>query len=53
MQEPLEAKFTAIVANLMPLKAKIAATDYLIDLIVDRLYGLTDEEIALVEGTSS
>ena len=29
---------------------RIAATDRLIDLIVYRLYGLTDEEIAVVEG---
>jgi len=37
-------------AKLIPLKAKIAATDRLIDLSVYRLYGLTEEEIALVEG---
>ena len=40
-------------AKLTPLKAKIAATDRLIDLIVYRLYGLTEEEIAIVEGTVS
>ena len=34
----------------MPLKAKIAATDRLIDQIVYRLYGLTDKEIQVVEG---
>ena len=32
-----------------PLKQRIAATDRLIDQIVYRLYGLTDEEIAIVE----
>jgi hypothetical protein len=33
-------------------KARIAATDRLIDLIVYRLYGLTPEEVAIVEGRS-
>jgi hypothetical protein len=32
------------------LLARIAATDRLIDRIVYRLYGLTEEEIAVVEG---
>jgi hypothetical protein len=32
--------------------ASLAATDHLIDRIVYRLYGLTEEEIALVEGGS-
>ncbi len=32
------------------LKERIAATDRLIDAVVYRLYGLTDEEIAIVEG---
>lgn len=30
--------------------ARLAATDRLIDLIVYRLYGLTAEEVAIVEG---
>ncbi len=38
--------------KLEPLKAKIEATDNLIDEIVFRLYGLTDEEINLVKGQS-
>jgi type II restriction/modification system DNA methylase subunit YeeA len=33
-----------------PLKEKIRATDNLIDQIVYKLYGLTDEEIKVVEG---
>ena len=33
--------------------ARIAATGRLIDLIVYRLYGLTEEEIAVVEGSAS
>jgi len=35
----------------LPLKARLAATDRLIDLIVYRLYGLTEEEVATVEGS--
>jgi len=35
------------------LDARIAATDLLIDQIVYRLYGLTPEEIAVVEGKSN
>jgi hypothetical protein len=33
-----------------PLVARIAATDRLIDEVVYRLYGLTEEEIKVVEG---
>jgi hypothetical protein len=40
------------VGKLRPLLARIAATDRLIDLIVYRLYGLTEEEVAVVEGKS-
>jgi len=40
----------ASVGKLRPLLARIAATDRLIDLIVYRLYGLTEEEVAVVEG---
>ena len=32
------------------LVARIEATDWLIDQIVYKLYGLTEEEIAIVEG---
>ena len=38
--------------TLRPLLKDIAATDRLIDRIVYQLYGLTDEEIAVVEGQS-
>ena len=34
---------------LTPLKARIKATDTLIDEIVYRLYGLTEEEIKIIE----
>jgi hypothetical protein len=50
VQEAIEAEFNKSMAKLEPLKAKIAATDRLIDLIVYRLYGLTEDEIQTVEG---
>jgi hypothetical protein len=34
---------------LLPIKKKLAATDWLIDQLVYRLYGLTEEEIRIVE----
>jgi len=34
---------------LLPIKQRLAETDWLIDQIVYRLYGLTDEEFAIVE----
>ena len=37
---------------LLPIKEQLQRTDDLIDQIVYRLYGLTDEEIAVVEGKS-
>jgi len=51
-QELLEKHFAKSMTVLEPLKEKIKATDNLIDQIVYKLYGLTDEEIAVVEGTS-
>ena len=38
-------------AVLRPLLRRVARTDRLIDFIVYRLYGLTEEEVAVVEGT--
>lgn len=49
-QELLEQHFTKSMTALVPAKAKINATDELIDEIVHRLYGLTKEEIATVKG---
>lgn len=50
VQEAIEREFNASMAKLTPLKARLAATDRLIDLIVYRLYGLTEEsERPLVE----
>jgi len=37
-------------AVLLPIKRQLAHTDALIDQVVYRLYGLTEEEIAIVEG---
>ena len=49
-QESLEREFTASLASLTPLLTRIQGTDALIDQVVYQLYGLTDEEIAVVEG---
>jgi hypothetical protein len=49
-QELLENQFSKSMTVLQPLKDKIKATDELIDQIVYKLYGLTDEEIEIVEG---
>ncbi|MBI4848949.1 MAG: hypothetical protein HY808_10305 [Nitrospirae bacterium] len=51
-QELLEKHFTISMSRLEPLKKRIAETDNLIDEIVFRLYGLTDEEIKIVKGGS-
>lgn len=48
-QERLEGEFNTSVGRLKPLMGKIQKTDELIDQIVSPLYGLTDEEIAIVE----
>jgi hypothetical protein len=36
-------------ATLLPIKRELARTDALIDKVVYRLYGLTDDEIELIE----
>ncbi|MBI3879245.1 MAG: Eco57I restriction-modification methylase domain-containing protein [Verrucomicrobia bacterium] len=55
LDEPTELKirsrFEKTRAAILPLEAQIAFTDRLIDQIVYRLYGLTDEEIKTVENT--
>ncbi len=50
--EGLEKTFNKSISILEPLKARIKATDNLIDKIVYRLYGLTEEEIKIVEGSN-
>ena len=48
--EALRAEFEGSVGKLLPLLERIEKTDELIDAIVYRLYGLTEEEIRIVEG---
>jgi hypothetical protein len=48
--EAIQGEYDRSVAKLEPLLQRIASTDRLIDLIVYRLYGLTEEEVAIVEG---
>ncbi len=50
IREAVAQEFSAAVDILSPLKARIKATDNLIDQIVYKLYGLSDDEIAIVEG---
>ena len=51
-QESLEHEFNASLAKLKPLLTRIQQTDALIDEVVYQLYGLTDEEIAVVAGSA-
>lgn len=51
-QELLEEQFNKSMSMIGPVKAKICATDELIDEIVYRLYGLSEEEIKIVKGGS-
>ena len=53
IQERLEREYQESLSRLLPLKARLAATDCLIDRIVYQLYGLTEEEVAIVEGPST
>lgn len=46
----LRAVYTASLECILPLKEQLARTDQLIDQIIYRLYGLTFDEIAVVEG---
>jgi type I restriction-modification system DNA methylase subunit len=48
--EVLKEAFQKSMAKLLPLKNQIAISDRLIDLVVYRIYGLTEEEIRIVEG---
>ena len=52
-QESLEREFTNSLATLNPLLTRIQQTDALIDQVVYQLYGLTDQEIDVVEGKVS
>ena len=48
-QDKLFSEFDKSIHKLTPLKHKIEMTDHLIDQIVYKLYGLTEEEIKIVE----
>ncbi|HEC95497.1 MAG TPA: hypothetical protein ENI50_00550, partial [Euryarchaeota archaeon] len=48
-QEKVRAEFESSVLKLKPIIARIEKTDWLIDQVVYKLYGLTDEEIKIVE----
>ncbi len=45
----IQARYNAALAQALPLKETLARTDALIDRIVYKLYGLSEEEIAVVE----
>jgi hypothetical protein len=49
-QETIRSEFDSSIAKLVPLLEHIELTDKLIDEIVYKLYGLTENEIAIVEG---
>lgn len=49
-QQTLEKEYQASLDTLLPLKMQLMRCDQLIDKIVYKLYGLTEEEIAIVEG---
>jgi hypothetical protein len=51
-EEKIRSRFLKAKAKLVPLDSQINFTDTLIDQIVYRLYGLTEDEIKIVEGTS-
>ncbi len=52
-KDRLQQEYNASMAKLAPLMRRIEATDGLIDAIVYRLYGLTEDEIRIVEGSIS
>ncbi len=50
IQGEIQAEYERSLATLLPIKRQLAYTDGLIDQIVYKLYGLSDEEIAIIEG---
>ena len=50
--EALRAEFEGSMKKLLPLRERIEKTDRLIDAVVYKLYGLTEEEIGIVEGSN-
>jgi TaqI-like C-terminal specificity domain/Eco57I restriction-modification methylase len=49
-QERMRQEHEQSLSVLLPIKQRLAVTDWLIDQLVYRLYGLSKEEIAIVEG---
>ncbi len=49
-KEKIQAEYNTSISKLAPLLENIKATDGLIDAIVYKLYGLTEDEIKIVEG---
>lgn len=49
-QDKIKAEYEISQAKLLPLLLRIESTDNLIDQIVYKLYGLTEEEIKIIEG---
>ncbi|RKY64607.1 MAG: hypothetical protein DRQ02_11250, partial [Candidatus Latescibacterota bacterium] len=47
--ETIKTEYEKSLSKLLPLKEKIRKTDWLIDQIVYKLYGLTEEEIKIVK----
>jgi hypothetical protein len=50
LYENIKSEYEKSLSKLLPLKEKLLRTDWLIDQIVYKLYGLTEEEIKIVEG---
>jgi hypothetical protein len=50
LYENIRSEYEKSLSKLLPLKEKLRKTDWLIDQIVYRLYGLTGEDIKIVEG---
>jgi hypothetical protein len=48
--ERIKREYESSLHHILPLKDRLQQTDRLIDAVVYRLYGLTEEEIAVVEG---
>lgn len=50
IQETIEKEYQTSLDKLLPLKQQLSTIDELIDLIVYKLYGLSEEEIKIIEG---
>ena len=48
--ERMRNEYEGSLQRVLPLKERLSKTDALIDQVVYRLYGLTEEEIGVVEG---